>query len=482
MPEPTPLPRCSPEAQGLSSRAVLSWLDALAADDLELHSFMLLRADHVIAEGWWSPYSAARPHHLYSLSKSFTSTAAGCLVADGRLDVDDRVVDHFPESVPDVVGDHLAAMRVRDLLTMRTGHARDVTDALHDAGDGDWVKTFLAQTVEHTPGTHFVYSSAATFMLSALVQRLTGTTLLAFLRERLAPLNFGPAHWIENARGVNLGGWGLHLTTEGIVRFGQLYLNRGHWQGEQVLPAAWVDEATRAHVPPGDEPESDGGDSDWAQGYGYQFWRCRHGAYRADGAFGQFCVVMPRPQAVLAVTAGVGNMQRVLDHTWAHLLAGMGEGPLPTDAASVMLRERCAALSLAVPDIGASWHGTPRDETYRLGANEEGWTTAQLVTDATSCRLTITGPDVQHGIDFGLMAWRENQIDLWGGQEQVLARAGRQPDDTLALTVLLCGPGARWEVTAQHDTLTVYLAPPHHGEGRTVVARLTPAGEEHSQR
>lgn len=466
MTSPPALPRSSPEARGLSSRAVQAWLDALAADSLELHSFMLLRESHVIAEGWWAPYAPERVHHVYSLSKGFTSTAIGLLVHDGRLSVDDRVVDHFPDALPDVVGDHLAAMRVQDLLTMRTGHAQDVTDALYEAGDADWVRAVLARPVEHAPGTHFVYNSAATFLLSALAQRLTGGTLLAFLQERLAPLNLGPAHWIENAQGVNFGGWGLHVTTEGIARFGQLYLDWGRLSGEPLVPAAWVDEATRAHVPPGDEA-----DSDWAQGYGYQFWRCRHGAYRADGAFGQFCVVMPAQQAVLAVTAGVGNMQRVLDHTWTHLLDGMAADALPEDtAAHADLLARCAGLRLDVPAITGHWDGVERNETFTFDPNDEGWTHAQLVTGGNLCRVTVSGPDVRHEINFGVLEWREGRLQLWGGEEPLLARAGVQPDDTLALTVLFPGPGTRWEMTVQGRVLRVRLPPPHYSEGRTLRA------------
>lgn len=472
MTSPSSLPRTSPEAQGLSSGAVLSWLDALAADGLELHSFMLMRAGHVIAQGWWSPFTPAQVHHLYSLSKSFTSTAIGLLVADGRLDVADRVVDHFPESLPETVGEHLAAMRVQDLLTMRTGHAQDVTDALYDAGDTDWVRAVLAQPVQHAPGTHFVYNSAATFLLSALVQRLSGMTVLSFLQTRLAGLDLGPAHWIENAQGVNLGGWGLHLTTEAIARFGQLFLNRGHWQGQQLVSAAWVDAATSAQVPTGDEP-----DSDWAQGYGYQFWRCRHGAYRADGAFGQFCVVMPAQQAVLAVTAGVGNMQRVLDHTWAHLLAGMGD-PLPEDtAAHAALQARCADLRLDVPDITARWDDPNRDEPFTFEPNGDGWEAAHLSTDTTSCRVTITGPDVRHEIDGGVLEWRAGTLHLWGSEEPVLARAGTQPDSTLALTVLFTGPGTRWEVTVEGRVLSVSLPPPHYGKGRTLRSNRAGTGQ-----
>ncbi|WP_180970281.1 serine hydrolase domain-containing protein [Deinococcus planocerae] len=477
MPTPAPLPRSSPEAQGLSSRAVLSWLDALAADDLELHSFVLLRSGAVIAEGWWAPYRPERVHRLHSLSKSFAATAIGFLVAEERVGVDDPVVSLFPDDLPATVEGHLAALRVQDLLTMRTGHAEDVTGALFEAPDNDWGRAFLAQPTQYPPGTHFVYNSAATFMLSALVQRLTGETLLDFLRPRLLePLGIGEAHWVSNPQGINVGGWGLHLTTEGVARFGQLYLQGGRWEGRQVLPQSWVEAATRAQVPPGEDEASD-----WAQGYGYQFWRCRFEAYRADGAAGQFCVVMPQQRAVLAITAEVPNMQRVLDHVWAHLLAGMGEGrPLPDDPiAQEALRTRCASLNLAVPEVTDEWDGASRDETYIFEANEEGLRWARLTSSPTFCRLTLADERGEHAIDFGLMDWRAGRTTLWpGGEEPVLARAGWQRGGTLALTMLLIEGGFRWEVVidGQVGTLAFQLMPAAFPDEQTLLARRSDVG------
>jgi CubicO group peptidase (beta-lactamase class C family) len=203
------LPHSTPEAQGIASTAILAFLDAAARDNVGLHSLMLVRHGHVVAAGWWAPYAAALPHVLFSLSKSFTSTAVGLAVSEGRLSVDDPVLRFFPEDVPPVVSEHLAAMRVRHLLSMSTGHDIDATQATTAAPDGNWVKAFLAQPVVHAPGTHFVYNSAATYMLSAIVQRLTGETVLAYLGSRLlAPLGIEGATWQSCPRGINVGGWG----------------------------------------------------------------------------------------------------------------------------------------------------------------------------------------------------------------------------------------------------------------------------------
>jgi CubicO group peptidase (beta-lactamase class C family) len=337
-----PLPESTPAAQGVDPAAITTFVNALEANQLEVHSFILLRHGHRIAQGWWHPYQANLPHMLFSLSKSFTATAVGLAVHEGLLTVDDRVVDFFPAALPATVSENLAAMRVRHLLTMTTGHAEDTLNRTTRATDQNWVKKFLALPVEHEPGAPFVYNSGATYMLSAIVQTLTGQPLVKYLRPRLFdPLGIEHAVWESCPLGINTGGWGLSITTDAIARFGQLYLQQGAWQGQQLIPAAWVAAATAYQTPnSGDNPE-------WAQGYGYQFWRCRHNAYRGDGAFGQYCVVLPDQDAVLAMTSGVGNMQAVLDQLWTHLLPAMGTESFTADAnAQHTLETKLASLTL----------------------------------------------------------------------------------------------------------------------------------------
>ena len=204
---PRRLPRSAPESQGISTAAIAAFLDAVERSGAGLHSLMLVRHGHVVAEGWWAPYAPDLPHMLFSLSKSFTSTALGLAVAEGRLTVDDAVVDFFPGILPPTVSDNLAAMRVRHLLSMSTGHDIDVTPVVRNATDDDWARAFLAQPVQHRPGTHFAYNSAATYMLSAIVQQLTGQTLLEYLGPRLlAPLGITGATWQNCPRGITIGG------------------------------------------------------------------------------------------------------------------------------------------------------------------------------------------------------------------------------------------------------------------------------------
>jgi CubicO group peptidase (beta-lactamase class C family) len=295
-----PLPRSTPEAQGVSSAGIFDFIEAAEAKGHELHSFMMLRHGKVIAEGWWAPYAPDLRHTMYSMSKSFASTAVGFAVAEGKLSVEDKVVSFFPDDLPEKVSENLAALRIKDLLTMSVGNEKEPTQPV--VKSENWVRTFLAQPITHQPGTVFMYNSAATYMCSAIVQKVTGQKIIDYLKPLFEPLGITGMTWEECPRGINTGGWGLSIRTEDMAKFGQLYLQKGKWQGRQILPEAWIEEATSKHiqqtksVKPGRAAE----ENDWMQGYGYQFWRCRFGAVRGDGAFGQFTIMLPAQDASLS--------------------------------------------------------------------------------------------------------------------------------------------------------------------------------------
>lgn len=319
----TSLPRSEPEKQGVSSIGIVKFIEAADRQISSLHSFMLVRHGHVVAEAWWQPETPDKPHVLWSLSKSFTSTAVGLAVAEGKLSIDDPVLKFFPDEAPQEPSNNLKAMRVRDLLTMSTGHQDEVM--LRE--QKEWRRAFLAHTVPHKPGTHFKYNTPATYMQSAIVQKVTGQSVLDFLVPRLfEPLGIKRPQWDTSPEGVTLGGYGLHLRTEDIAKFGQLYLQKGQWNGKQIVPAAWVEQATSKQVSNGSDPQRD-----WDQGYGFQFWRCRHDAFRGDGKDGQFCIVLPKLDAVIAITANTGDMQAELNVVWDNLLPAFHDQPLAAD-------------------------------------------------------------------------------------------------------------------------------------------------------
>jgi len=340
------LPRSTPEAQGVSSASVRAFVEAADQQVNTMHSFMLVRHGHVVAEGWWKPEAPEKLHVMHSLSKSFTSTAVGLAVAEGKLSIDDPVLKFFPEDAPAEPSAKLTAMRVRDLLTMSTGHeveAKFTTNA-------PWVQTFLAHPVPHKPGAHFLYNTPGSHMLAAIVGKVTGQTVLDYLKPRLfEPLGIENPEWGTSPQGNTLGGWGLKIRTEDIAKFGQLYLQKGKWNGKQLLPASWVEQATSKQVSNGSDPAKD-----WDQGYGFQFWRCRHGAYRGDGKDGQFCIVLPEQDAVIAITANTRDMQAQLNVVWDKLLPALHAKRLPANKQEqTKLQQTLANLAVRPPASAA---------------------------------------------------------------------------------------------------------------------------------
>ena len=407
-----------PEALGVSSAAVRAFLDAVAASPYELHSLVVARKGLAAARGWWAPYRADAPQLLYSLSKSFTSTAVGFAVAEGNLKLTDKVVDFFPGQSPKPIDRNLAALRVEHLLTMSVGQASDATPVV--TREQDWAKAFLALPIQFSPGSVFLYNSAATYMLSAIVQKVGGEKIVDYLRPRLFdPLGLPRMTWFECPRGINAGGWGLSATTDTLSKFGQFYLQKGRWNGRQLLPAAWIEQATSFKIQPPPGPGQDLAqlkkDSDWHQGYGYQFWRCRHDAFRGDGAFGQYCIVLPELEAVVAITSRTLDMQGPLNLVWDHLLPGLHDKALPADSASSSrLSAQLSALSLKLPEgARSSPRPMPRAE-YAVESNSLGIDRLRLAFDADTCRIEFgVGPRV-HTIACGIGRWRDGETELPG--------------------------------------------------------------------
>ena len=445
------LPHTSPEAQGISSAAVLDFVTTAEKTIHHLHSFVLLRHGRVVAQGWWHPYNPETPHMLFSLSKSFTSSAVGLAVTEGRLSLDDQLISFFPEELPPKISPNLAAMKIRHLLSMSTGHQDDTTDQIMGAPDP--IKAFLNLPVEHEPGTFFVYNSGASFMLAAIVQKLTGQTLVEYLNPRLfEPLGIQGAAWDSHPNGVAFGGWGLNIKTEDIARFGQLYLQKGRWQGRPILPSAWVEEATAKHI-------SNASDNvlDWAQGYGFQFWRCQpQGVYRMDGAFGQFCIVMPEQDAVLAVTAGVSDMQAVLNLVWEKLLPAMQPEALPEDSFTAQTLAQTLQKLALNPTAGNSGSPLAADLSAKTLTFEPNSGRLQLRIfdgephpasldaltfdfDANTFTYSFSGEQgSSHTLNFGLGVWLENTAVLNPPTPSKVAASGIwTAEDTFTLDLCL---------------------------------------------
>jgi CubicO group peptidase (beta-lactamase class C family) len=450
----TGFPRSTPEAEGVDSAGVLALVGDLEQKVDAVHSLVLVRHGKVVAEGWWAPYAREDTHVLYSVTKSFTATAVGIAAAEGLLSLNDRVISFFPDLAPAEQSDNLKAMRVRDLLRMNSGHQNDTIDRLRTHTDGQWRRAFLALPVENKPGTRFVYNSGGSYMLAAIVQKVSGQTVEAFLTPRLfEPLGIDRHPWALSDEGVALGDGGLSLTTEDLAKFGQLYLQKGMWRGRRLLTEQWVEAATALETSNGGDP-----DSNWDAGYGYQFWRNKTLGYRADGAQGQFCFVLPELDVVLAITSGTGNTKGIMDAVWAHLLPALHYVALPANApAQEALTHKLASLTLPVP---AGAEQSPRaaavsGKTYVFPENEQGIETVRLDFAAGNPTLTFKDTEGTHPIPLGLGRWlrgtttfRKRISHMWDADQQGMAASGAWTD-TDTFMAKLCFDETPFIITAR---------------------------------
>ena len=320
------LPRA--ETPDSLATAMDTFFQEAANDSMDIHSVMIVKDGSVIYSRWQSEGADSVPHVLHSVSKTFTATAVGLAIADGKMALTDKIIDFFPDKLPAEVSDNLKAMTVRDLLTMTCGH--DVEPSSRGSQEVDWVQAFLAHPVVHKPGTFYLYNSLGTYVLSAIVQQVTGEKVVDYLNSRLfEPLHIDKPKWEESPQGINCGGWGLYLKTEDLAKMGQLLLQKGKWNGQQIIPEEWVSEMSKKQtesINPGtriEQAEERGltiETSDWMQGYGYQMWRCRPGCFRADGARGQYIIVVPDKNAVIAITSDVEDLQGELNLVWNNIL------------------------------------------------------------------------------------------------------------------------------------------------------------------
>lgn len=321
------LPRA--ETSKKMAKSADKYLAAVEKEQQDIHSIMVLKDGNVVYENWMSEGKEDVPHILNSVSKTFTSMAVGLAVSEGRLTLDEKLVDIFPEHCPEKPSEYLQEITVEHLLTMTCGHSTDPTYKSWEIKDSSWVRFFMEHPVTHRPGTLFCYNSLGTYVLSAIVQKRTGEKLVDYLFPRLfRPLGINNVTWLESHEGINTGGWGLYLKTEDLAKMGLMILQKGKFNGKQVIPADWIEAASTAQVPcvPAGMNSDDAAklarfakESDWLQGYGYQMWRSRYNSFRADGANGQYILILPEKNSVIVTTAHVNDMQAELNLIWKYI-------------------------------------------------------------------------------------------------------------------------------------------------------------------
>lgn len=347
----TSLRHVSPESAGISSDSIKAFIDEINEKKLGLQSFTVVRRGAVCAQGWFKPYAPEYPHVMYSMSKSFTSTAVGFAVADGLLKVSDRVCKFFPEYKSAQLAPN-NRLTVEMLLTMRSDK---LITFLDEKGGHDWIKQFFDAPFFLPPGTKFNYISENTFMLSAIVSRVTGKSVVDYLYEKLfAPLGIEKPFWEADGNGVNAGGWGLYMKSEDIAKCFIPYINGGKWlDGTKLIPAEWVKTATAKHT-----DSVHDGFIDNMCGYGYQFWRNPvSNSYRADGLFGQRCFMFPEYDALVVLNCGESEDYKVMKVFWKHFPKCFKDGTLPEN------EEAHARLLKAIDDCSVEdLPAAPRNE------------------------------------------------------------------------------------------------------------------------
>ena len=459
----------TPESQGVPSEAILKFIDgcekAFAADvHGAMHGFVIVRHGKVIAEGSWKPFDTLNETHmLYSHSKSFTSSAIGLLADRGKIDLDERIVDIFSNEVPAKVSENLRELRVRDLLTMNVGKKDHL---LRDGGN--WVQEFLAQDFFRKPGTGFKYDSDATYMLAAIVEKKSGMKMMDYLQKNMFDkIGITKAWTTYSPQGIPCGGWGMNMTTRELARFGQLYLGRGKWGDEYVLSPFWVDLATARQTWSGWQNvgvKALGEGTDWEQGYGFQFWRCTHGAYRADGAGGQYTVVMPEQDMVISAHAGIDNFQIELNLIWDNLLPAVQDAPLAENpSAQKKLADRLAKLAIAPLNGNRSAAVQPAeiDRTFVFKDNHRGFKSVRFESVPTGCLCTLVTRAGEQRFPASFGAWTkgsmridtENYEGLGGyiGEHKTMASCGFDADGTFRLKAYLTGDTGHLEFVVGKD-------------------------------
>ncbi len=437
----------TPGEQGITPAAVSAFLDAIEREEgSEPHGLIIQRHGHRVAEGSWAPHTPERLRLVYSLSKTFTGTALGLMLDEGRLSLDDLVSDHLPELFDDDTPAGTRQLRIRHIASMSSGHDRETLLEALMIDRADVVKGFLRIPPDAEPGTLFAYNQPPVLTLATILQRLSGQRLSDYLRPRvLDPLGVKGLRWAQFSPGLDMGFSGVHTNLDAIARLGQLYLDNGRWNGEQIVSPEWVAEASTKHI---DNPQ--GFTVDWQQGYGMQVWMSQHG-YRGDGAFGQYMVVLPEHDAVVAMFSCVEEMQTVLDLMWEHLIPAMGAEPLPVSAADDELAHRLAHLAL--PTAEQRLGGTSIDlDTVAVRSFEPGEVSPQSHRSITSIdiggqRLVIREGDLSLEVILGA-DWHSDPGSA------VSSSATTTPDGRIAADLIFLDTPHRLEVVLDPATST----------------------------
>ncbi|KAJ9614512.1 hypothetical protein H2200_002649 [Cladophialophora chaetospira] len=396
------LARASPESRGVKSADILAFLKEAKDLGVTFNSFMLYRRSAVICEGWWYPYEPKLPHMTHSATKSFTTVAVGLAIQEGYFSITDRVLSFFPEQTPDEPSENLKAMTVEHLLTQTSGHTTSISGGSWRGIKSSWIEEFFKVPVTRPPGTHFQYSSATSYMLSAMVQRTTGKSALDFLlRRMLQPMGIRDLRWQVGPDGVNPGGNGISCHTSDLLKLAILFLNQGKWEGRQLLAKEYALDACRPH---------------FGNQYGYQWWIGEYpGSFYAYGLFGQFAIVIPEYDAILVTTASEPWGESVLRSLIWRRLPGIFDSTTPdVRSGSYELRSYLSELRV-LPPFSPHTHTDHQDLSDRLFVTEANIDNIEAFTlDFEDDRAVVHIWDHRgiHRVDIGLKSWLTSETSV----------------------------------------------------------------------
>jgi len=332
----------------ISRKAISRFFERAKELKVDVHAFQVWKDNELQIRMSLPPYDCTDKRLYYSLSKSFTATAVGLACDEGLVSVDTKIIDIFPEFCPENISENLAKCCVKHVLSMNSGVETDTTRRVFAADD--IAKEFLSSEFVYEPGTHFVYDTGATAMLAAIVKKVTGLSALDYLDIKLFKyMDIRDVYWDKTADGTIQGGTGFHASNDDAAKLGLLYINRGVWNGKRLLSEEWIDDARAVH-----SDNSPHEWIDWRSGYGYQFWNCSRGGYRGDGAFGQYCFILPDSNIVASALCEAENLQYAVDivHDMALELFNENESTddIEAQAENFYAAEKTQPVSFELPE------------------------------------------------------------------------------------------------------------------------------------
>lgn len=444
--------------KNVNRKALNVFFDAMDRDNFEVHTLQVYRGEQCLLRLAREPYSCGDAREVYSLSKMFASTVVGIAVEQGLVRTEDRLVDIFERKN---ASEKMSHITVKHLLSMNTGHDRCIIPEMSAAENS--LEAFFGIEPVYEPGTHFAYNTGASCMLCSVIERVSGKDFFDYACENLFyPMGITDITWKRCVDGTCIGGAGLSISSDDIIKLGMMYKNGGLYRGERILSEKWIREASSCV-----SDNSTNGTPDWCSGYGYQLWRNSREGYRGDGAYGQLCVILPERDMVVAVQAFGINMQQEMDHLFAFLDDMDGEG----QEGSVYSFEPLVAKE-ALPKM---------DGIYLLEENPADFRSVWVTSDRDSLALSFSDGGSIQTVRAKAGCWTVNRCSMRNMQPFSIGRfpaerreplvmavcCGQEGNKTVLVVRYRTSPHAeRWELTRDGSRLHITCAELQNGEIR----------------